>query len=54
MIVLACLILGALAGFVHASKRGGGKLDKLQYMAVYALIFAMIGLFLTIVVEKML
>ncbi|WP_168222980.1 hypothetical protein [Oceanicola sp. D3] len=54
MIVLAALALGALAGFTHARRRNGNTLDKLQYMAVYAMIFAVIGLFATIALEKML
>ncbi|SIN97723.1 hypothetical protein [Vannielia litorea] len=54
MIVLAALVLGALAGFAHASRRKGNALDKLQYMAVYALLFALIGLFATIGLEKVL
>ncbi|MFY0632420.1 MAG: hypothetical protein JXQ91_01295 [Vannielia sp.] len=54
MIVLAALVLGALTGLAHATRRKGGVLDKLQYMAVYALLFGIIGLFATIALEKML
>ncbi|MBY6047563.1 apolipoprotein acyltransferase [Vannielia litorea] len=54
MIVLLAIILGALAGLLHASRRKGNRLDKLQYMAVYALIFAIVALFVTIALEKML
>ena len=47
MIVLAGAILGALAGGIVAARRGGGRLDIAQYAAVYMLIFALAGLFIT-------
>ncbi|MGV8951506.1 MAG: hypothetical protein ACOH2M_10420 [Cypionkella sp.] len=53
MIVIAGIIIGAILGSVLARKRGGRRLDMLQYGAVYALIFAIIGMFITIVIDRM-
>jgi hypothetical protein len=54
MIVLAGLVLGALFGAGLAKKRGGRKLDMLQYAAGFAIFFMLIGLFATIFLERML
>ncbi len=53
MIVIAGLIIGAILGSLQARKRGGRRLDMLQYGAVYALIFTIIGMFITIVIDRM-
>lgn len=54
MIVIILAIVGALTGWRVATKRGGVRADKLQYAGIYAMMFAVIGLFVTIFVEKML
>lgn len=54
MLVLVGLILGAIIGAMTAKRRGGNRLDLLQYGAVFALIGAVIGLFVTVGVERML
>lgn len=54
MIVLVGIVLGALLGVLVARKRGGKRLDMLQYAAVFAILFAILGLFATIVLEKLL
>lgn len=53
MIVIAGLILGAAFGARKALKAGGRKLDALQYGAGYGILFALVGLFLTIVIDRM-
>nr|WP_319251535.1 apolipoprotein acyltransferase [uncultured Celeribacter sp.] len=53
MIVIVLAILGTILGWRMAAKRGGNRLDKLQYAAVYFLIAALIGLFLTVLVERL-
>lgn len=53
MIVLAGIVLGALWGSYRAVKRGGNRLDIAQYAAVNAIIFGLVGLFVTIAVERM-
>lgn len=53
MIFFAALLLGALVGWFRAAQRGGNRLDKLQYAAVHAILFAVIGLFGTILYHRM-
>ena len=52
MLVIAALIFGALFGILRARNRGGNRLDKAQYAAVHAIIFGMIALFLTIMINR--
>lgn len=54
MIVLAGLLIGALLGYIRAARRKGNWLDKVQYMLVHALLFALLGLFATITLEHLL
>ena len=53
MIVIASLILGAALGAIQARRKGGNRLDMLQYAGVFAIIGAVTGLFLTITVERL-
>lgn len=52
MIVLAGLILGAAFGATSARKKGGKTADALQWAAAYGIAFSMLGLFVTIFLEK--
>lgn len=52
MIVLAGLVVGVLIGSFTAKNRGGKKLDILQYGAAYGIIFTLIGVFVTIILER--
>lgn len=54
MIVLAGVILGALWGAMRARARQGSRLDIAQYAAVHAILFGLIGLFVTIGLERLL
>lgn len=54
MIVIAALFIGASFGAVIARRRKGNRLDMLQYAAVNAIIFGILGMFLTLIIEKML
>ena len=54
MIVIAGAIGGALLGGLTAKRRGGNRPDIAQYAAGYAIAFGLIGLFLTIFLERML
>lgn len=54
MIVIISLIAGAIFGTQTARKRDGNRLDMLQYGAVYGIIFGLLGMFLTLIIEKML
>jgi hypothetical protein len=53
LIVIGGFLLGAILGSVLALRRGGRRLDMLQYGAVFAIIFTIIGMFLTIVIDRM-
>ncbi|MGF6859493.1 hypothetical protein ABIE69_000040 [Rhodobacteraceae bacterium MBR-64] len=53
MIVIAGLVLGALIGALRARARQGNRLDIAQYAAVHAMIFAVIGLFVTIALDRL-
>jgi hypothetical protein len=49
---LAGLVLGAILGALQARRRGGNLYDMLQWAAVFALIFGLIGLFFVIIVLR--
>ncbi|MCE6953255.1 hypothetical protein LAZ29_20205 [Cereibacter sphaeroides] len=53
MIVLAGALLGMVIGATTARRRGGQRLDMLQYGAGYGIAFALGGLFLTILIERL-
>jgi prolipoprotein diacylglyceryltransferase len=54
MIVIAAVLLGAVTGALKARKRGGNTLDMLQYGAVYAIVFGILGLLATILTHRVL
>ena len=53
MIILASLALGVFLGLRAAKKRGGKRLDLLQYAAGYGIAFTLIGVMVTLVVERL-
>lgn len=53
MIVIAGLLFGALLGAVRARARGGNRLDIAQYAAAHAIAFALLGLFATLMIDRM-
>ncbi|MFK7937927.1 MAG: hypothetical protein AB8B82_01000 [Roseovarius sp.] len=52
MIVLIGAIIGALTGGLMARRRKGKLADILQYAFVYALLFALTGLFATLIIHR--
>ncbi|MHA6325634.1 apolipoprotein acyltransferase [Roseivivax sp. CAU 1753] len=52
MIVIIAALVGGIWGGWTAKKRRGNGLDIAQYAAVYAIGFALLGLFATIAIEK--
>jgi hypothetical protein len=52
MFVIGGLILGALGGGWTAKRRGGKPADIAQYAAVYAILFGILGLFLTLILDR--
>ncbi|WP_372603568.1 apolipoprotein acyltransferase [Actibacterium sp.] len=53
MIVIAGFIIGALWGGLTAKRRGGKVADVAQYAIAFALAFALLGLLVTIVIERL-
>jgi len=53
MIVLAGMLFGGIYGAMLARRREGSKLDMAQYAAGFGIAFGLLGLFLTIFVERM-
>jgi hypothetical protein len=54
MFVIGGLVLGAIGGGWTARKRGGRPADIAQWAAVWAILFGLIGLFLTLILDRML
>lgn len=52
MIVIGAIIAGAATGATKALRGGGRRLDALQYGAGYAIAFGVIGLFITIFLDR--
>jgi len=52
MILVIAALVGAILGAVIARRRNGRTADILQYAFVFALIFALIGLFAMIFVTR--
>jgi hypothetical protein len=53
MIVIGGLVLGAIGGGWTAKRRGGKPADIAQYAGVYGILFAILGLFVTLFLDRM-
>lgn len=53
MIVIIGALVGAILGAVTARKRGGNRLDMLQYAAGFGIAFALAGLIVTVIIHRM-
>ena len=51
MYALIAALVGAALGWFRATKAKGNTLDKLQFAAVFAIIFFLIGMGLTILAD---
>ena len=49
---LVGMLLGALVGAYRAKSRGGKLFDLLQWGAVFAILFGIIGVFVLIIVDR--
>ena len=47
MIVIAALVIGALVGWRRGTAIGGNAKDRAWYAGVFAILFALAGLFIT-------
>jgi len=54
VIILAASIVGAILGALLARKRRGNRLDMIQYAAGFAIAFALLGLFASIFLARIL
>jgi membrane associated rhomboid family serine protease len=54
MFVIGGLILGALGGGLSARRRGGKPADIAQWASVGGIIFGLLGLFVTLILDRML
>lgn len=52
MIVIAAILLGAALGWRRAARLSTDRRDRAQYAAAHAMAFAIIGLFLTIFLHR--
>lgn len=53
MIIILLGILGAIIGGITAQKRRGNRKDIAQYAGGYAIAFMIVGLFLTVMIDRL-
>ncbi|MEM9425497.1 MAG: apolipoprotein acyltransferase [Pseudomonadota bacterium] len=53
MIVLASGLFGVFQGYRTAKKRNGNRLDMAQYAAGYGIAFTLLGILLTLLIERL-
>lgn len=53
MIVIASALIGVFLGWTTAKKRNGNRLDKLQYAAGYGIAFTLLGVFATLLIDRL-
>ena len=53
MIWTAAIVIGAVVGAFIALKRGGRKLDALQYAAGFAVAFGLVGLIISVFLDRL-
>ncbi|MGR3599145.1 MULTISPECIES: hypothetical protein [Roseobacteraceae] len=52
MLVIGGAVLGAALGAITARRKGGNRLDMLQYAAACAIALAIVGLFATVFIHR--
>ena len=53
MIIISSLLFGALLGALRARQRKGKALDIAQYAAAHSIAFGLLGLVVTIIIERL-
>ena len=53
MIVIAALVFGGLLGWRTARQRGGQPKDQWHYAAAYGIAFAVLGMMVTIAIDRL-
>lgn len=54
MIVIGLALLGAIIGAMTAKKRRGNRKDMAQYAAGYGMAFLIAGMFITVIIDRLL
>ena len=54
MIVIGLAILGAFIGGMTAKKRNGNRKDIAQYAVGYGMAFLIVGMFTTVIIDRLL
>lgn len=52
MIVIAGAVIGAFIGDRRARARGGNAADRAQYAVVYGIVLGLVGLFVTLILDR--
>ncbi len=52
LLIFTIIMLGSILGYYLAKKRTGKLLDKLQYVAVFGIIFLLISVIIQIVIMR--
>jgi phosphate/sulfate permease len=53
MLIVTAFGLGALLGWWRAARRGGDRLDRLQYAAVYGIVFTLAAVILIVLFGRL-
>ncbi|WBU61412.1 hypothetical protein [Paracoccus albus] len=53
MIVIACAIIGFALGWMRAGRVGGNSKDKAQWALAHMFAFVLLGLFATLIIDRM-
>jgi hypothetical protein len=52
MVVILAFLAGAALGWTRAGRRGGDRLDRLQYAAAHAIFFALVAFILVVLAQR--
>ena len=52
LLILTIMMLGSILGYSLAKKRNGKLLDKLQYIAVFGIVFLLISIIIQIIIMR--
>jgi len=52
LLILTIMMLGSILGYCLAKKRNGKLLDKLQYIAVFGIVFLLISIIIQIIIMR--
>jgi len=52
LLIFTIMTLGSILGYYLAKKRNGKFLDKLQYIAVFGIIFLLISIIIQIIIMR--